>query len=161
MGYPQPGMGYPLPQPGIIYPQARNGVPSQDRTADGVLDMPQSVCLLHSRRRTFLLVDSLELPKWLKLGSRIKKVPIVNVCGWWRGPLVLESFCTYTWRVLPPSVQGFPPNFILLIFVLLFIPLIFILPNFIPPVFILLIFIPHFCSTFLFRIFLRESPMCM
>ena len=30
------------------------GVTSQDRTADGVLDTPRSICLLRSRRRTFL-----------------------------------------------------------------------------------------------------------
>ena len=40
---PPPGMGYPPPPP-----------PPPDRTADGVLDTPRSVCLLRSRRRTFL-----------------------------------------------------------------------------------------------------------
>ena len=32
----------------------RDGVPSQYRTTDGVLDTPRLVCLLRSRRRTFL-----------------------------------------------------------------------------------------------------------
>ena len=51
-GYPCPGMG--CPQWGMGYPPARDGVPLQDRTADGILDTQQTVCLLHSRRRTFL-----------------------------------------------------------------------------------------------------------
>ena len=37
------------------YPLARDGVPpARDRTADGVLDMRWAICLLRSRRRTFL-----------------------------------------------------------------------------------------------------------
>ena len=50
-GYPnQVWMGVPQ---GIIPPQL--GSTPRYRTTDGVLDMPQSVCLLRSRRRTFLL----------------------------------------------------------------------------------------------------------
>ena len=51
-GTPQPGQdggGYPrwgYPLPGMY--------PLRYRTADGVLDTPRSVCLLRSRRRTFL-----------------------------------------------------------------------------------------------------------
>ena len=59
--------GVPLPWPGIGYPRTRSGqgIPHDgvtprpgmgyppDRTADGVLDMPGSVWLLRSRRRTF------------------------------------------------------------------------------------------------------------
>ena len=71
---PWPGMGYPCqqgwgtPQPGQDggylrwgtpeqgwgTPLARDGIPPRDRTADGVLDTPRPVCLLRSRRRTFL-----------------------------------------------------------------------------------------------------------
>ena len=55
-GYPVPGRGnldldggYPSPR------QDRTGVlPPQARTAEGVLAMQQTVCLLRSRRRTFL-----------------------------------------------------------------------------------------------------------
>ena len=63
-GYPPAGMGYP---PGQVrtggYPPLAGGTPCQTpqqgvppwyRTIDGVLDMPRSVCLLRSGRRTFL-----------------------------------------------------------------------------------------------------------
>ena len=57
------GWGVPLPGPEGGTPQQRypphrvppwQGVPPQYRAADGVLDTPRSVCLLRSRRRTFL-----------------------------------------------------------------------------------------------------------
>ena len=54
-GYPgqvQTGGGVPQPGPdrGVLVPP-----PPRYRTTDGVLDTPRSVCLLRSRRRTFLL----------------------------------------------------------------------------------------------------------
>ena len=72
VGYPLAGMGYPKPglrvdtQGGV--PPSKDGVPPplgptvppritpppRDRTVDGVLDTPRSVCLLRSRRRTLL-----------------------------------------------------------------------------------------------------------
>ena len=85
-GVPQPGgtsakgvaqprgtPGYP-PQPGQDeryqgYPsgQVRTmGVPPpQDRTAHGVLDTPRSVCLLRSRRRTFLFFDKTKTKRFV------------------------------------------------------------------------------------------------
>ena len=78
-GVPPPGWGYPLPKAGwgysrprlgevrtggvseMEYPQPRAGLGyhplPQARTANGVLDTPRSVCLLRSRRRTFLLTQ--------------------------------------------------------------------------------------------------------
>ena len=75
LGYPQPGMGYLLARDGVPQPEMGTpegwGTPSQgwstpwpvmgyppppDRTADGVLDTRQAVCLLRSRRRTFLFL---------------------------------------------------------------------------------------------------------
>ena len=47
--HPPIGSGQGVPLPG--------GTPP--RVTDGVLDMPQSVCLLHSRRRTFLYESDL------------------------------------------------------------------------------------------------------
>ena len=53
MGYPHPEMRYPLP--GMRYhPGEAWGIPP-DRTAYGVLDTRQAVCLLRSHRGTFLL----------------------------------------------------------------------------------------------------------
>ena len=70
MGVPQPGQerGYPgqvkrgVPQPGMGYPCPGMGYP-QDRTADGIRDTRRAVCLLHSRRRTFLFF--LVLDNWV------------------------------------------------------------------------------------------------
>ena len=63
MGSPPSGevrMGYPPIWPGQYgVPPARDGVPPRDRRAVGVLDTPRSVCLLRSRRRTFLCCDIL------------------------------------------------------------------------------------------------------
>ena len=72
MGYPHPGqdgegypiIGYPIPsRDGYPLVRSRWGVPltqgwgtPRDRTADGVLDMPQSVCLLRLIRSTFLFL---------------------------------------------------------------------------------------------------------
>ena len=59
---PNPGMGYPLHRPWMGYPLARSGQgvpqvpPPPARTTEGVLDTRRAVCLLRSRRRTFLLV---------------------------------------------------------------------------------------------------------
>ena len=61
VGYPIAGMGYPLARSGwgvpeVEYALSGMGVPPPPyMTADGVLDTPRSVCLLCSRRRTFLL----------------------------------------------------------------------------------------------------------
>ena len=38
------------------YPHTRDGVPSQDRTVEGVLATRRVVCPLRSRRRTFLFL---------------------------------------------------------------------------------------------------------
>ena len=57
---PQPGQdgGYPrwgIPPPAEMGYPPTPPPPPRDRTADGVLDTPWLVCLLRSRRRTFLL----------------------------------------------------------------------------------------------------------
>ena len=52
LGYPKPGQDGGYPSQGGASPGYS---PPRDRTAHGVLDTPQSVCLLRSRRRTFLL----------------------------------------------------------------------------------------------------------
>ena len=59
MGVPQRGVNWGYPQTGIGYSLA--GVPPtrgtpRYRTTDGVLNTPRSVCLLRSRRRTFLYI---------------------------------------------------------------------------------------------------------
>ena len=64
---PQPEMGYSLlsgmgtpvqewatPLRDRVLPGQGWGTPPRDRTADGVLDTRRAVCLLRSRRRTFL-----------------------------------------------------------------------------------------------------------
>ena len=54
MGVP-PSQGWGTPWTGMGAPPAWDWVPlTRDRTADGVLDTWQAVCLLCSRRRTFL-----------------------------------------------------------------------------------------------------------
>ena len=58
------GGGFPRVPPAGVPP--RDGVPPSRgtpwyRTTDRVLDTPQSVCLLHSRRRTFLLEQVLNI----------------------------------------------------------------------------------------------------
>ena len=53
-GTPWPGQDEGLPHDGGIPPPGM-GYPLWDWTADGVLDTAWSVCLLRSRRRTFLL----------------------------------------------------------------------------------------------------------
>ena len=62
--YPQPGPNGrgrdtprylpPPPLPRYLPPSPFPPPPPRDRTANGVLDTPQSVCLLRSHRRTFL-----------------------------------------------------------------------------------------------------------
>ena len=49
---PGPDGGEGVPQD--TYPSVKVPTPPRDRTAYGVLDMPRSVCLLRSRRGTFL-----------------------------------------------------------------------------------------------------------
>ena len=65
--YPMMGVCPPPARSEWGYPQARDGVPlppPQDRTADGVLNTPRSVCLLRLRRRTFLLIMELNYQGW-------------------------------------------------------------------------------------------------
>ena len=56
-GVPQPGPAGRYPTSGTTLPPARSdwgGGGTPPRVTDGVLDTPRSVCLLRSRRRTFL-----------------------------------------------------------------------------------------------------------
>ena len=61
--HPLPGMGYPLARSGCRVPPSWDGVYPRphDRTTEGVLAMRQAVCLLCSRRRTFLLQLAIQL----------------------------------------------------------------------------------------------------
>ena len=59
-GYP----GYPLSRPGMRYPpnpDLGQGTSPPPQTWDGVLATRRAVCLLRSRRRTFLLVSSFDM----------------------------------------------------------------------------------------------------
>ena len=57
-GYPPPFRdGVPLPQPGMGYP------PPRDRTPDRVPDTRRAVCLLRSRRSTFLFKNCSQKPR--------------------------------------------------------------------------------------------------
>ena len=53
-GTPHPGQDGGIPQPGQDRRDHMMGYPL-DRTTEGVLATRRAVCLLHSRRRTFLL----------------------------------------------------------------------------------------------------------
>ena len=88
-GVPQPGpdgegypnyvqiWGYPRvsPQQGVppsrVLPPGRGYPPPQYRTIDRVLDAPRSVCLLCSRRRTFLFNYSIRVERTLDSSFRI------------------------------------------------------------------------------------------
>ena len=78
MGYPPARSGWGDTQNGVVPPAGMRYSPgqgwdtnTQDRTADRVLDMPRSLFLLHSRRRTFLFKHKLK-----------KKLTILNHTTW-------------------------------------------------------------------------------
>ena len=78
-----------LPQPGLGYPPTPQ--PSQDRTAEQTLVTQRALCLLRSRRRTFLLTKKLgvmaknrraKLQESLNLGQgpgKIKRIQISSI----------------------------------------------------------------------------------
>ena len=55
-GTPSPGQGWRTPQQRVGFPLERDGVPPspQDKTAEWVIATRWAICLLRSRRRTFL-----------------------------------------------------------------------------------------------------------
>ena len=61
-GYPWPGQdggtpGWGTPKPGMWYPPGKGWGSPRDRTTEAVLATQRMVCLLHSRRRTFLFLE--------------------------------------------------------------------------------------------------------
>ena len=83
-GVPQPGLTPGTPWPGQDGGYEGDPLPSmgspthpRDRTAHGVLDTPRSVCLLRSRRRSFLFCLQVRFPR-NHIHSSVQRLLIVN-----------------------------------------------------------------------------------
>ena len=118
IGHPHPGMGYPPSRNGIPpvpemgcslardrVPPSRDGIPPQIRRADGVFDMPWSVCILCSCRRTFLFCVKFECSKKVLL-HEYKRHTTCHVSS--TPSAVLSWGLPYVWMELPHPCTGVP-----------------------------------------------------